>query len=395
MVQQRFLATGATGGTGGHTVTEEPMVDFSQLFSRRRFVAGTSCFGAFYALARLIPLPALAADVADDARVSKTPLVEEGFASVRKIGNGLYATISDMSKGNTTVCNGGFLVGRDAALLVEGFATPAGASFQMDALRMVSQAPVKGALDTHYHLDHSIGNAFYGTRGIEVWAHPAAARRIVDSYTPLQGADQEAALGPIEKRMKDAKSKVEREHAQSDLNAFTMVFQLAKTNVLTVPNRPLDPAKLPMKVELGGLTALIESYPGHSGTDMVVRVPEQNVVYTGDLLAHGWYPACLDEKTTVSGWRATLKTFASWDKDTLFVPGHGQLCGQRGIAAVREVFDDIAEQAGKMFNAGVPAEEAQHRYVVPKKFKNFFVFSWGFTIGPAITQLYAEWQEKK
>ena len=117
------------------------------------------------------------ADVADDARISKTPLVDKGFASVRKIGNGLYATISDWSKGNTTVCNGGFLVGRDAALLVEGFATPAGASFQIDALRMVSQAPVKGAVDTHYHLDHSIGNAFYGTRGIEVWAYPAAARR--------------------------------------------------------------------------------------------------------------------------------------------------------------------------------------------------------------------------
>ena len=91
-----------------------------------------------------------------------------------------------------------------------------------------------------------------------------------------------------------------------------MVFQLANASVLAVPNRPLDPAKLPMKVELGGLTAVIESYPGHSGTDMVVRVPEQNVVYTGDLLANGWYPACLDEKTTVSGWRATLKTFASW-----------------------------------------------------------------------------------
>jgi glyoxylase-like metal-dependent hydrolase (beta-lactamase superfamily II) len=165
----------------------------------------------------------------------------------------------------------------------------------------------------------------------------------VDSYTPLQGADRVAALGPFEKRMKDAKSEVERAHAQSDLNAFTTVFELAKESVLTVPNRPLDPAKLPMKVELGGLTAMIESYPGHSGTDMVVCVPEQNVVYTGDLLVNGWYPACLDEKTTVSGWRATLETFASWDKDTLFVPGHGQLCGQRGIATVREVFDDIAE----------------------------------------------------
>src|SRR5262249_32187818 len=160
--------------------------------------------------------------------------------------------------------------------------------------------------------------------------------------------------------------------------------------LLTLPNRPLDPAKLPMKVDLGGLTAVIESYLGHSGTDMVVRVPEQNVVYTGDLLVTGWYPA-LDETSMVSGWRATLKTFASWDKDTLFVPGHGQLCGQRGIATLSEVFDDIAEQAGKMFEAGVPAGEAQHRYVVPQKFKDLFVFSWGFTIGPAITQLYAEW----
>ena len=51
-------------------------------------------------------------DVAGDARISETPLVDKGFASVRKIGNGLYATISDLSKGDTTVCNGGFLVGR-------------------------------------------------------------------------------------------------------------------------------------------------------------------------------------------------------------------------------------------------------------------------------------------
>src|SRR5256885_867541 len=201
------------------------------------------------------------ADVADDARVSETPLVDKGFASVRKIGNGLYATISDLSKGNTTLCNGGFLVGRDAALLVEGFATPAGASFQMDALRMVSQAPVKAALDTHYHLDHSLGNAFYGSKGIEVWAHPAVARRIVDSYTPLQGADRAAVLGPFAKRVNDAKSDLERAHAQSDSNAITTLFQLANATVLALPNRPLDPTKLPLRIDLGGMTAVIESYP--------------------------------------------------------------------------------------------------------------------------------------
>ncbi len=118
-------------------------------FSRRSFLAKTSCFGAFYALAKLIPLAALAAELASDSRVSPTPIVDKGFASVRKIGSGLYATISDPSKGYTTICNGGFLAGKDGALLIEGFAAPSGASFQMDALRMVSQVPVKGALDTH------------------------------------------------------------------------------------------------------------------------------------------------------------------------------------------------------------------------------------------------------
>jgi len=363
-------------------------------FSRRSFLAKTSCFGTFYALAKLIPVPALAAELASDSRVSQTPIVDKGFASVRKIGSGLYATISDPSKGITTICNGGFLAGKDGALMIEGFATPAGAAFQMDALRMVSQVPVKGALDTHYHFDHSMGNSFYGANGVPLWAHATTAKRMVDNYSPMQGADKEAVLGPLEKRVRDAKSDIERQHAQGDLNAVTGLFQIANATVLGLPNHPIDPAKLPMSIDLGGLTAVIESYPGHSGTDIVARVPDQNIVYTGDLLFSGWYPVCFDEKATISGWRDTLKKFAVFDKDTLFVPGHGQICGQEGFAALREVFDDIAGQAEKMYKAGVPAEEAQHRYLVPDKFKNFPIYAWGFTIGPAITKLYAEWQGK-
>jgi glyoxylase-like metal-dependent hydrolase (beta-lactamase superfamily II) len=338
----------------------------------------------------------MAAKVAADPRVSSAPIVDKGFASVRKIGDGLYATISDTSKGIQTMCNGGFLVGKDGAFLLEGYSSAAGASFQMDALRMVSQAPVKGALDTHYHFDHSMGNSFYGANGVPLWAHAMVAKRIADSYAPLQGADKkEAVLGPYQKRVKDAKSETERAHAQSDLDAVTGIFGIANASVLGLPNRPIDPEKFPMSIDLGGLAAILETYPGHSGTDIIVRVPEQNVVYTGDLLFNGLYPVCFDEKATVTGWRHTLKKFAAMDKETLFVPGHGQICGQEGIANLREIFDDIAEQADKMFNAGVPAAEAQHRYVVPEKFKNYPIWAWGFAIGPAITKLYGEWSEMK
>ena len=363
-------------------------------FSRRRFIAQTSCFGAFYSVARLILLPALAENVAPDSRVSQTPIVDKGFASVRKVGDGLYATVSDFSKGFTTVCNGGFLIGKDGALLIEGFTTAAGAAFQMETLRSVSQVPVKGALDTHYHFDHSMGNSFYGANGIPLWAHASVGQRIVASYAGLQGLDKAVALAPYEKRVADAKSETQRQHAQSDLNAVTSVFTVANSSILALPNHPIDPSKLPMTIDLGGLSAVVESYPGHSGTDIIVRVPQQNVVYTGDLFFNGWYPVCFDEQATVSGWRETLKRFAAFDKDTIFVPGHGQVCGQEGIATIREVFDDIAEQAQKMHKAGVPAEEASERYVVPDKFKDFPIFAWGFTIGPAITKMYAEWQGK-
>lgn len=366
----------------------------SQLsFTRRDFLAQASCFGALYGLAQTIPLAALGAELKGDSRVGSTLIADKGFAAVRKVGDGLYATISDTSKGFVTVCNGGFLVGKDSAVLLEGFGSPTGAAFQMETLRSLTKVPVQAALDTHYHFDHCLGNAFYGANGIPLWAHARAAKRITESYAPLQGVEKSQAVAAYEHQIAAAKTDLAKTHAQGDLSAVTGVYTMVNATVLSLPNHPVDPAS-PAKLDLGDLTAVIEAHPGHSGTDLIVRVPEQNVVYTGDLLFSGWYPVCFDEKATISGWRDTLKKFASFDKETIFVPGHGQICGQEGIASIREVFDDIAEQAQKMHSAGIPADEAQHRYVVPEKFKNFPIYAWGFTIGPAITKLYAEWGAK-
>jgi len=264
----------------------------------------------------------------------------------------------------------------------------------LETLHKVAQVPAAGALDTHYHFDHSLGNGFYAGNGIQLWAHTAVPKRITENYSVTQGADRAAFLAPFEKRVKEATSDVQKQHAEGDLRALGNVFDLVNKSALTLPNRLLDPAKLPLNVDLGHFPIVVEEYPGHSGTDVIVRAPEQRVVYTGDLIFNGSYPATFDEKATISGWRTTLKTFASWDKDTIFVPGHGPLCGQDGVQHLRDVFDDISEQAEKMHKAGVPAAEAADRYVIPEKFKSLGIFAWGFCIGPAITKLYAEWNAK-
>jgi glyoxylase-like metal-dependent hydrolase (beta-lactamase superfamily II) len=363
-------------------------------FNRRQFLSNASRFSALYALAGSLPLPALASSVApslvDDPRVSQTPLADAGFASVRKIGDGLYTTISDTSKGFTTICNGGFLVGKDAGLLLEAYGSAPGASFQMDTYRKITKVPAPNALLTHYHFDHSMGSSFYGANGVQLWGHAAIPKRITESYVVMQGADRPAFLAPLEKRVKDAKNDIARQHAQGDLAAVGNVFDIANKTPITFPNRPLDPAKLPMNLDLGHFPIVIEHYPGHSGTDLIVRVPDQKVVYAGDLVFSHAYPACFDEKCTMSGWRKTLQTFASWDKDTLFVPGHGPVCGQEGIRDLRDVFDDLYMQAEKMHQAGVPVSDATDQYVIPEKFKTYPVFAWGFCIAGAISKIYAE-----
>jgi glyoxylase-like metal-dependent hydrolase (beta-lactamase superfamily II) len=362
--------------------------------SRRNFLSRTSQFGALVAAYQLLPLPALAESVAKDSRISQTPIVEKGFASVRKIGDGLYATISDTSKGLQTMCNGGFLAGKEAALLIEGFVSPRGASFQHETLRSVSQVPVMAALDTHYHFDHCTGNSFYGANGISLWAHRNTAKRIFDSYVAMQGVDKSAIVGPLEARAKTAKTEVARKHAAEYAATIGNIYGVANSTVLAMPNHPLDPAKLPLKVDLGGLTAMVEAHPGHSGTDLIVRVPEQNVVYAGDLLFNNMYPVAFDDQATVSGWRSTLETFLSWGKDMIFVPGHGQICGPEGVQLSIDLFDDISSQAEKMHKAGVPAEDAGDQYVVPEKFKNVGIFAWNLSIAPTITKLYQEWAAK-
>jgi hypothetical protein len=127
------------------------MKNLSKPFSRRNFLAGASSLGALYAAARYAPLPAVAEPSLDDPRIAQQPIADKGYAAIRKIGNGLYALISDRSKGLQTRSNGGFLIGRDAALMVEGFQTTTGAQFQLDTLRTVTQLPVRAALNTHWH----------------------------------------------------------------------------------------------------------------------------------------------------------------------------------------------------------------------------------------------------
>ncbi len=76
----------------------------------------------------------------------------------------------------------------------------------------------------------------------------------------------------------------------------------------------------------------VRVFPGHTGGDSVVFIPDANVVFTGDLFWRNTLPNLID--ATTSSWIATLEAVATTASDATFVPGHGDV----GNAADAQAF---------------------------------------------------------
>ena len=325
--------------------------------------------------------PALTAGKRDTA-----PLLDRGFARVTEMAPGVYVTIADGSKGPQCLSNGGVIAGRDAALIVEGHFQPAGAALEIEVARMISKAPVRGALDTHFHLDHSFGNLAYAEQRIPILAHDKVTPLMKEHYAARKGVDKTPLLAPFEKKIAQASGAIDKKRKEEDLAKYKWMFDAIDASTLSYPTEALAPANLPMRIDLGGLTAVIEFHPGHTVTDLIVRVPERDVVFTGDLLFNRSYPVSID--ADMIAWRKVLDRFASFGRRTQFVPGHAAVCGLETVREQSALLDDLRAHAEKMMRAGVTAEQAEQRYIVPKRFQDYRISSWDFTVGAAMRSYY-------
>ena len=319
------------------------------------------------------------------ARAVAAPVLDRGFGRVTQIADGVYATLADPAKGMQCGSNGGIIVGRDAVLIVEGHMEPAGAALEIEAARMLSNAPIRGAIDTHYHLDHTFGNAAYAQQRIPIIAHQKATALMKERYLAIQGADKVPLLAPVEKKIASARDATEKSRRQEDLEKFRWMYGAIDATPIALPTESLREADLPKRIDLGGLTAVVEFCPGHTTTDLLIHVPERDVVFAGDLLFYRAYPVSVDADMTA--WRKALDRLALYSSSVNFVPGHGPVCGQDNVREQIALFDDLRAHAEKMKREGASPEEAERRYVVPKRFQGFRITAWGWTIGPAMESL--------
>jgi len=100
---------------------------------------------------------------------------------------------------------------------------------------------------------------------------------------------------------------------------------------------------------------LIEVGPAHTRGDVLVHVPDDKVLYTGDILFIGGHPIVWEGP--VSNWIAACERIEAMELEFI-VPGHGPLTDKAGVARVRAYLEYLQAEARARYEGGMSAFEA-------------------------------------
>ncbi|MEO1168582.1 MAG: MBL fold metallo-hydrolase [Pseudomonadota bacterium] len=255
------------------------------------------------------------------------------------LGNGAWAWLQP--DGGWGWSNAGLIVDGNRSLLVD---TLFDARLTGEMLGAMQDATGLAADDigtlvnTHANGDHTHGNGL--CRHAEIIASEASAREMEEVDAARLRTMMEAApnLGPSGKYLLDIFGDFD----------FGDVAERAPTRTFS---GELELCVGDKRVEL------IEVGPAHTAGDVLVHVPDDRIVYTGDILFIDGTPIMW--AGPVSNWIAACDTILAMDVEAI-VPGHGPITDKEGVRTVQAYLRYIDDEARKRFDAGLSVRDAAH-----------------------------------
>ncbi|MGL4282063.1 MAG: MBL fold metallo-hydrolase [Albidovulum sp.] len=233
----------------------------------------------------------------------------EKKTSFTKIGEGLYAFTAEGDP------NTGVIIGDDSVMIVEAQATPRLARKVIDCVRSVTDKPISHVVLTHYHAVRVLGASAYG------------AREIIMS---------DVAAAMVEERG--------QEDWDSEFGRFPRLFRGHEE----IPGltRPTTTFSERMTVYLGKRRVEIMVLGrAHTAGDAVIWVPDQEVMFTGDIVEY--HSACYCGDGHFNDWPETLANIAAYEPKAI-APGRGDaLVGEEMVAKALAATEDFVRSTYK------------------------------------------------
>lgn len=226
--------------------------------------------------------------------------------TLKPLGHNVYAAIDD-AKGDAGA-NAGFVIGDDSVAVIDTFENPDASEQMLSEIRKLTQLPIKFVVNTHYHIDHVAGNSLFQQNGAVVFAQRNVRSWIHTENLKFFGKD----IKPEQHKM---------------------------VETLGAPDALYDAG---VTLFLGARRIDVRVFPGHTGGDSVVFIPDANVVFTGDLFWRNTLPNLID--ATTSAWIPSLNAITAAAPDATYVPGHGDVGNASDVKNFRDYLTFLREQ---------------------------------------------------
>ena len=255
---------------------------------------------------------------------------------LREIARDVYACLQqDKGLGYS---NSGF-VNRGGGLVVDTFWDLPHTREMIALYSGVWSRPAGRVVNTHHNGDHCWGNQLFP--GAEIIGHRLCAEYMmkegpaaIQAVCNAAGAD-DPAVAWLAGRLAD--------------------WDFAGVQ-LTPPTTLVEDR---LELDLDGIgVELLYVGPAHTAGDVIVHLPEQRVVFTGDILFRLCTP--IGWEGTTANWGAALDRITALEPE-LVVPGHGPLCGADAAGEMKAYLEYVLAESRRHFDAGLSPLEAARK----------------------------------
>ena len=266
------------------------------------------------------------------------PCMDERGAtpSLEDLGSGNWAYLQP--DGSWGYSNAGLISDGEACLLVDTLFDLAHTERMLARLRDAcpAAAAIGTVVNTHANGDHCYGNQLLPDA--RVFASKASAEEMAELPPATLAAflENAEALGPAGRFFKQC------------FGAFDF------RDIELAPPDETFTGELELKVG-DKRVRLIEVGPAHTRGDVLVEVPDDGVVYTGDILFIEGTPIIWEGP--VQNWIDACDRILAMNTSAI-VPGHGPLTDAAGVTGVRDYLSWLRDEARARYDAGVPVREA-------------------------------------
>ena len=287
-----------------------------------------------------------------------------------QLADGIYACIHKV--GGKAICNTGIIDNGEETLIFDSFLSPDVAKEMLIVVERLGLSPVKYLINSHYHNDHIRGNQVFPA-GVKIISTRETAD-LIREWEPKNIEEESIYALPRFNYYDSLYRAFKGDTGSLDYQAIRMwkpYFEtLARSHTEIQTRLPDFLIKESYSLEGPGRRAqLLVMGKGHTPSDLVLYLPDDKVLFAGDLVFNMNHPWVADG--SISGWEMALEELQTLDA-TAIVPGHGPIGGKQTIAIMENYLSDLSRAAREMKEAGLSAQDASSQ-PIPEQYKNWLL----------------------